>query len=269
MTPTGRLSLHQLTALDASPEELVAIAGDLECSHVSLFTFVPELARQHYPLVSRHDVPRLRDALDKAGVALGNVEVFPLETDAMPEAFRASLATGAALGASRATAHVHATDLQTAIARFADFCDLAAGFGLKAGLEFNGFSAVRDCATAGAIVRAAARPNGEVALDMLHLFRSGGTVADVAAVADLVGYAQICDGPLLLPIIARWREAIAERMLPGEGEFPLPQLIAALHDDTLLDVEVPQTAARQAGVSAPERARRAIAATRTLAREPA
>ena len=258
------LSLHHLTALDTTPAELIRIAGQLGCSHVCLFTYVPAQVRHMFPLVTDAQRPALKDALAAANVALGNLEVFPLDAEALPEDFRAALATGAALGASRATAHIHTPDLPTAIARFGDFCDLAADYGLKAGLEFNGFSAVRDATTAAAIVRAAGRPNGEIALDMLHLMRSGGTAADVASIADLIGYAQLCDGPLFLPENARWREAIEERMVPGEGEFPLAQLLAPLGADTLFDVEVPQTAARKAGISAHERARRAVAASRAI-----
>jgi len=269
---TRSLSLHQLTALDAPPARLIAIAGELGFSHVSLFTFVPEAARHVYPLVSAADVPALADALQQASVRLCNLEVFPLDSDAPAARFDAALATGAKLGASRATAHIHnipmtdlnATDLKTATARFASFCDQAAGHGLKAGLEFNGFSAVKNAETAEAIVRGAARANGEVVLDLLHLVRSGGSAKQVAQLADLICYAQICDGPLHIAEDARWREAVSERMLPGEGAFPLRNLLEPLRPDTLVEVEVPQTAARKAGVSALERARRAVEASRRL-----
>ncbi len=258
------LSLHHLTALDASPEALIAIAGSLGCSHVCLFAFVPEQAAHRFPVMAQADESRLRDALAAAEVALGNVEVFPLDSDASPARYRRALALAAALGASRATAHIHAADLQTAIVRFADFCDVAADFGLTAGLEFNAFSAIRDPATAAAIVRSTGRPNGDIALDLLHLVRSGSNVADVAAIADITGYVQLCDGPLNTRESARWHEAIEERMLPGEGEFPLAQLIAPLRAGTLFAVEVPQAAARKAGATAHERARRAVAAARNV-----
>lgn len=258
------LSLHQLTALDAPPAELIAIAGRLGCSHVCLFTFVPEQAQHVYPCVTPGELPVLADALSAASVELGNLEVFPLDSDASAARFEEALATGAALGASRATAHVHGANLQEAILRFGEFCDRAAGHGLKAGLEFNGFSAVRDAATAEAVVRGAARANGEVVLDLLHLVRSGGSMEQVAQLADLIGYAQLCDGPMQVPDGARWREAVGERLLPGEGEFPLKKLLQPLRLDTLIEVEVPQTAARKAGVSALERARRAVEASRRI-----
>ncbi len=257
------LSLHHLTVLDAAPLELIDIAARLGCAQVGLFTFMPAAVRHLYPLVGPQDIAQLAEALAEAHVRVGNLEVFPLDRDDEPARFDEALATGAALGAQRATAHIHSADLPAATLRFRDFCDRAAGRGLKAGLEFNAFSAVGDAATAAAIVRAAGRANGEVALDMLHLVRSGGGPADVAEIADLVFYAQICDGPAETAPENRFREAIGDRMLPGEGAFPIAAILAALRPGTLIEVEVPQTAARKSGVSPMERARRAVEASRS------
>src|SRR3546814_3157104 len=72
-----RLSLHHLTALDATPAELATIAGRLECQHITLFTHVPEQARAMFPCVMPDDVPALSDALASANVSVCNLEVFP------------------------------------------------------------------------------------------------------------------------------------------------------------------------------------------------
>jgi sugar phosphate isomerase/epimerase len=86
----------------------------------------------------------------------------------------------------------------------------------------------------------------------------------VAAVADLVDFVQLCDGPLAIAEDQRWREAVGERGLPGTGEFPLAALLAALRPGTIIDVEVPQSAARKAGIPALERAGRAVEASRAV-----
>lgn len=258
------LSLHQLTALDASPLALIEITHQLGCSHVCLFTHVPEPAAGRYPLVGTNDVPAAQAALADTGVAVSNLEVFPLDGATDPAAFEAGLATGAALGAPRATVHIHKATQDEAIARFGAFCDQAARHGIAAGLEFNAFSAVRDIASAEAIVRAAARPNGRLVLDCLHLARSGGTPEDVARAADLIDFVQLCDGPARVAEDQRFREAVTERALPGQGVFPLADILSALRPGTLLDVEVPQTSARKAGVSALDRARAAVDASRSL-----
>ena len=257
------LSLHHLTALEASPVELVQIAARVGCTHVSLFTNVPQRARHIYPCVNRIDIPAVAAALSAAGVQLHNLEVFPLDRPGELEGFEEGLEIGSMLGATRATAHIHATNPDQAVSLFSAFALYAASFGIVAGLEFNAFSAVKDVATAAAIVRAAGA--GSLVLDTLHLMRSGGGLADVAEVADLVGYCQLSDGPELLGNAERWHEAISERALPGESAFPLVALVQQLDCETMMEIEVPQDAARAAGANAQERAARAtIAAQRVL-----
>jgi sugar phosphate isomerase/epimerase len=256
------LSLHQLTVLDASPIDLIRIAGRLGCDHVCLFTNVPEQARHIYPAAARADVPALAETLAASGVSLYNLEVFPLDRDGEVERFEAGLQIGSDLGAKRATAHIHSANEEEAVMRFSAFADLAASYGVIAGLEFNAFSAVKDVAAAARIVRAAGM--GSVVLDTLHLVRSGGSERDVAEIADLVGYCQLSDGSMKIDEDKRWREAVAERMIPGEGEFDLARLVRPLRPGTVIEVEVPQKSATASGASAEERAARAVAGARQL-----
>lgn len=257
------LSLHHLTALDASPARLVELAGDAGCDHVCLFTFVPEAARGRYKLVSADDIPDLRTRMADTGVSLCNLEVFPLDGREDRDAFARALDVGAALGATKATAHVHeVSGLAEAADRFAAFCDLAAGHGIVGGLEFMGFSAIADIASAAQVVRAAGC--GGLACDVLHMVRNGGTVADVAAHADLIGYAQLCDGPLSRPREEWWAEAVRMREWPGHGEFPLVEMVRALREGTVIEVEVPRADDARAGMTDAERVARAVAATRAV-----
>lgn len=258
-----QLSLHHLTALDASPLELIAIAGRMGCAHVTLFTDVPEQARHVYPRVEIAHVPAIRDALTRANVSVCNLEVFPLDRDGALDRFAEGLRIGAAIGATRATAHLHdVVDEAQAIDRFAAFCEVAAEHGIVGGLEFNAFSAIHDMESAARIVRGA--QCGALVLDVLHLMRNGADLAAVSRYADLITYAQLCDGPLACPQEVAWHEAVRERAVPGQGEFPLSAILASLNDDVIIDAEVPQTAARKAGVTPEIRAQRAIAGIRTL-----
>jgi len=256
------LSLHHLTALDTTPAKLVGIAGAIDCARVCLFTHVPDDARHLFPMVTVDTREEVASALAKAGVRLNNLEVFPLTPDADLNAFRPGLEIGAGLGAARATAHVHFMQENEAMEAFGRFCDLAAEYHLAVGLEFNAFSKVRTVTSASAIVRGAARANGDIALDLLHAVRSAAMPSDVVTVAPIIGYAQVCDGPLAISRESRWREAIEERALPGEGEFPIAAMLAPLRAEVVIEVEVPQTKAMRAGVPALERARRAVEAAR-------
>jgi sugar phosphate isomerase/epimerase len=214
--------------------------------------------------VREDDVPEVAAALRQAGVTLCNLEVFPLDGDPDWSGFERSLAVGRALGATRATVHIHDVDDAQAARLLARFCDMAAGFGIVPGLEFNGFSAVRTLEQAAAIVAAAERENAALVCDMLHLVRNGCDVAGIAAARDRIGYLQICDGPLQRNESEVWHEAIRERGVPGTGQFPIAEALALLRPDTVIDVEVPQHAARKAGEPPIDRARRAVQAARAM-----
>lgn len=258
------LSLHHLTVLDATPLELIEIAGTLGCDHVCLFTHVPEEGRQMFPSVGRADIPVVRDALASAGVSLCNIEFFPIDGKPDYPAFEEALAVGQALGATKATVHVHGLDDDEAVRWLRDFCDRAAPFGIVPGLEPNAFSAVRSVVHAADIVRRVERENLAMVCDALHLVRSGGMVEDVAEASDLIGYFQICDGPLQIAEDDRWHEAIFERGIPGSGAFPLREVLPLLRPGTVIDVEVPQKVARKAGVDGLGRARQAVDAARSI-----
>jgi sugar phosphate isomerase/epimerase len=118
------------------------------------------------------------------------------------------------------------------------------------------------------VVERAAHPAGSVLVDALHLRRSGGSPADLAALPpERLPYGQLCDAPLE-PVWPDEQVAIAEsrggRLLPGDGELPLRELIDVLPPGSALSVEAPVAAL--ADRSPAERASRAFAAaTRLLA----
>ena len=77
------------------------------------------------------------------------------------------------------------------------------------------------------------RSNASVLIDALHFSRSGGLPAHVAQVDPaLLRYAQLCDaGPGHARPHRRARahsRGVDGRLLPGEGVFPLTDLVAAL-----------------------------------------
>ena len=91
-----------------------------------------------------------------------------------------------------------------------------------------------------------------------------GAPADLASVdRSLLPYAQVADAPRASPPAAELRaEARTRRLLPGEGDLPLRELIAALPPDAPLSVEAPT--ARLAALPFADRARAALAATKAL-----
>jgi sugar phosphate isomerase/epimerase len=109
---------------------------------------------------------------------------------------------------------------------FAGVCDRAVEHGLLVQIEFMSLASLPTIADAWAVVQAAGRANGGIVLDSWHFFRAG-TLADLDAVpAERVFGVQISDA-------LRTRRSdpahdTVTRLMPGEGELPLAELLVAL-----------------------------------------
>jgi sugar phosphate isomerase/epimerase len=270
------LSLSHLTVLDAPPPELVTVAAEAGFDAVGVRVF-PAGDEPPYPMLG--DTPMVRDTLARlAGtdVQVFDVEVLRLRPDSRHEDALRILDAGLRLGARAVLVIANDPDESRLVDRFAAVCAAAAARGLRASLEFMVFSSVKTLADARRIVDRAAHPAAAILVDALHLHRSGGTPADVAAVPPgLLPYAQLCDGPYqpvragsaappgMTPAeAAALTEARTGRRLPGAGDLPLRDLVAALPAGAALAVESP--VADLAGAPPAEVARLAYAAVTRL-----
>ena len=258
------LSLHHLTAMDASAAELVAIAEDLRCDTVCLFTYLPERLKPLLPCIETDaEVKELARRLADTHVSVCNLELFPIARDMDLDGYRRGFERGAALGGWRATTMVYDVEGPLASELFVRLCDVAAEYGIEIGLEFIGLSPVDSFAAAEAFLAETGAANASIVVDALHLFRTGGTVAELG-LSDRIGYAQLCDGPLRMPEGGYRKDAIANRALPGAGEFPLVDMVMQLPAGIPVSVEVPQHRLRDQGMPAADRARRAVEASRGI-----
>jgi len=259
--------------MEAEPPELVSIASAVGCQQVCLFTNIPvfdssEAANSSspFPLVTESNRQLLRARLRDTGVAIANIEFFSLTPGLDIESYRHGLELGSELGARCAVTHIYDPDPARALDNLGRLSDMAAEYALDVALEFMGVSP--DCASiqrAVDLVQQVRRDNLGIAVDMLHLVRTGGTPEDVAAVSPgLIRYAQLCDGADMRVCADYMEEALHARMVPGAGCFPLRELLEALPQSTPLDVEVPRLARQQAGMPALARAQQAVSASRRL-----
>ncbi|HTJ64802.1 MAG TPA: sugar phosphate isomerase/epimerase [Alphaproteobacteria bacterium] len=258
------LSLDHLTIFDTSPAQLIDIAAGLGIPLVSLWTQLPLQA--DLPLVTKANKAETLARMRDTGVKLGNMECFNLTPEVKPEDFRPAIALGAELGATSLVAiNAWDPDRSHALDNFAGLCRIAAEFGMKVNVEFISMGKVRTLEDAVAFITDSGEPNVGITVDFLHLVRTGGTAADLGKVdPKLIGYVQICDGPAGLAREEWNDEGFEQRQVPGEGEFPLAALLAAVPVGVTIGVEVPQRSRREAGISAAERARLAVAGTRNL-----
>lgn len=257
------LSLHHLVAIEISAAELVKVAAAVGADRVCLFVQSMPGASD-FPLVRPEDVPEVGRVMQGTGVTACNLEYFGLAADVDVGSFRPALEIGARLGATRATALAFDADMARLADHFSQFCELTPEYGIDASVEFMPLTPLASFAQAVTLVRAAGHAGRTIALDMIHMVRTGGLPSDLTASGPgLIGYAQLCDGPKVATADYR-EEAVHNRMPPGEGEWPLAQFLKQIPPDVPLSVEVPMNRLRDRGVSAVERARIAIDAARRL-----
>lgn len=253
------VSLDCLSLPDVAPVDLVAIAG--ECGYGACSLWVQPPAMYDVMLATPAMRSELEHALAERGVVLGNLEVFNLNSEDPVDACAPALALGAQLGAGTATAIDFGPPRDDIAERFAAFQRLCADHGLRALLEPISMGNVRTLRD-GVEVIERARVEGALVVDCVHLVRTGGGADTLRATPrELVGHVQVCDGPAAIAPDDIGVEATANRLYPGEGDFPLADILAAVPPGATVGVEVPNLARLQQGVPALERAAEAFAAT--------
>jgi sugar phosphate isomerase/epimerase len=263
-----RLSLSHLTVLDVGPPHLIALAAEAGFRAVGIRLCSPMPGGVAYPL--RAGSPELRETrrlMNAHDVVVSDIEVVRIAADTRIDDYAGAFEAGAELGARRVCVNIDDPDRTRVIDRLSALCDLAAPFGLALDVEFMVWRPVARLEDAASVVKAVRKPNAFILVDALHLARSGGTVASVEALDPaLIGSVQFCDAPLAPPpptgIID---EARGNRLLPGEGELPLRELIAVLPKEVPLSAEVPLARERDST----KRARLVREATERLLRESA
>jgi len=266
-----RISIDFISVMGMPPVDFVELTARLGVRQIGLASR-PIVSNPHgYPEWSLlDDVPMqraVRDALAANDVSVALGEGFLIMPGADIAVSAPLFDLMAFLGAERVNVACIEPDRARNFDQIAQFAAMAAERGLKPVLEFAPIMSVTDLPMALDAVAHAARPGFGVLIDALHLARSGGTVADVAALDPaLIGYVQLCDGPADWTMDSYMDEARFNRLCPGEGAFPLAALVAAVPGDVPLGLEIPMQSVAEAGIGPAERLAPSIAAVEAMLR---
>lgn len=261
------IALAALTVLELAPPDQVRCAVDAGYAYVGLRLLPATLDEPQHPMVG--DTPMVRETkrrLDDTGVEALDVEIFRLKPDTDVAGYRRALETGAELGAREALVAGNDPDEARLTERFAQFCELAAEYGIGANLEPMPWTDVRDFAQGARIVERAGRDNGGLLIDPIHFDRGGNIAAEISGVpAKRLRYVQLCDAPAERPrdTAMLLHQARAERLMPGDGALDLRGILHAVPRDRPLSLEIPMQALART-MPAVERARRMLAKTHRL-----
>jgi sugar phosphate isomerase/epimerase len=259
-----------LTLLGMPVIEHVQLAAELGC--VSISTGLGRLPMEMFgreeiwPDWSLANDPQLRRDLKVAladnGVHIGLGEGFRVAEGMDVADYAGQLDIFAELGALRINAIGTEPDEGRALDQFGVLSDMVMARGMRFLVEFAPPHAISCAADALKVADALGHDRCGMMLDAMHFFRSGGTVGQVASLP--VIYAQMCDVPAQAPDdMSYMDEAMWQRLVPGQGELPLAEWVAALPDDCEIGMEVPNLVRLQA-IGAPQHAAETVNAARAL-----
>lgn len=267
-----QLSLDHLTVATVGPLELLEIAQACGCAAVNLrMEPAPYLPVPWYDVIGD---PGMRAAIrakaEQTGVAIRTVDPFVLREETTLDRLRPFVDAAADIGAKAINTVCYDPDNQRLVDNLAALAELATASGLGTRVELFAFSAINTLAKAVALLTATGRSDITLNADILHLTRTGASMAELARVPrDMIGYAQICDGPATMPVDEQMAEATLNRLVPGEGAFDLIGFINALPENITIGIEAPSGVLTEQGLTPLEKARRIVDATRKVQREAA
>jgi sugar phosphate isomerase/epimerase len=266
-----RLGIGFLSVFALPPVDLVDLAADLGCHYISTVV-------QGQPLVPLDFAPySLKDgalrknllaAMAHRGVTISLGDGFLVLPGAEMHSFSIDLDVLAELGVRWINAVSLDPDLNRTFDQFAALTELAAQRNIRTAVEPVPGLTVGNLPTALAAVAHVGRPDFRLLIDTMHLVRSGSSAADLAAVDPaLIGYAQLNDTTLTPRLDNYMEEAMFERMVPGEGELPLRDILVVLPSDIVIEIEVPRRSLALTGATPIDRLRPCVDAARRLLSE--
>lgn len=270
-----RVGIEMLTLLGMPPVEYINLASKLGCREVSsgltglplsmfgIDDFAP------WPMWSLRDEPKLRTELKAAmrdtGVLIGLAEGFRTSPSNDVADYSSDLDLFAELGALRVNAIGLEPDLARSNDQLAQLCDMTMERGMTFTVEFCPAHAVGTLQDVQALIDHIGGGKAKFLIDSMHFFRTGGTVSQIEALdPSTIGYVQLADCRTSLSDDEYMAAAMFAREVPGMGELPLKEFIAALPADVTISVEVPRLDDLRGGMPAEMHAERCVAAARAL-----
>ncbi|MFL6851063.1 MAG: sugar phosphate isomerase/epimerase family protein, partial [Sphingomicrobium sp.] len=158
-------SLAQLTVLDASPPELIRLAREAGYDFVGL-RLLEVTGGDAWPLATDAQLMReAKAAMSAYEIGVLDVELVRLTPEIRIEELRPTLEAAAELGVKHILTQAHDSDWARLVHNFGTLCDLLAGYGMTADVEFLTWTQMRGVNEVMRLLNAANRTNVGITVD--------------------------------------------------------------------------------------------------------
>jgi sugar phosphate isomerase/epimerase len=269
---TATIGIENISVFGLPPVEFVALAADLGCQHISTGLTGFDFGVCDYPKFSLRDDAALRRemiaVMRDRGISISLGEGVVIRPGVTARDFARDLDLFAELGCLRINTVSMEPDFARTCDAFAAVAQMTVERGMRITTEFAPSLTVASLPQALEARRRVGRDDFRLLIDTMHLVRSGGTAADIAALdPEIVDYVQLCDAPAQPRFESYHEESMFERMVPGEGGLNLIPIVAALPADRVYALEVPLRSEALGGKGPHERLGKCVAAARALLAE--
>ncbi len=185
---------------------------------------------------------RVEKALAETGLCALDLEVVWFKSGEALKTHDKMIEAALELGARNVLCVSSELDIAQTKRRFEHLCKRAEAGSVRVVLEFLAITEISTLQQALNVVQDVAHPAGGILVDTLHLQRTGSEPEDLNAIdPTLMPYIQLCDASA--DLLDSSPEGVLEdalylRQLPGEGELPLQETLAALDPMLPLSLEV-------------------------------
>jgi sugar phosphate isomerase/epimerase len=266
------LGIEFISVFGLPPVDFVHLAADLGCRHISTALVGRPLESLGYPAFSLKEDARLRRdlraALDERNVGISLGEGMVITPGADVSELAGDLDIMAELGVATINTLSFDHDRGRTFDQLAALTGMAAARGIATSIEMAPGLPVGDLpAVQAAIAHVGA--GLRVTVDTMHWGRSGYGAAELRELgAEHVGYLQLSDTTYRPRMPSYLKEAMYERMAPGDGELPLAEMLQAAPADVVIGLEIPMRTLAESGVGPMDRLRPCVAAARELLHQP-
>ncbi len=254
-------SLGPFTALDLPIGSFIKAAAEHRLDAVSLIVCPPN-PQLMSRCVTNENIQSIITSLDQYQISVLNAECLMLTPKTRIEDCYPAIEIAHQLGAKSITALLFDVDEARVVLHLQRLADRAERYDLKVNIEFLAM-APRWNSLVGLnqLLDKVNHPNIKICIDALHFIRSGGDISEIINIpAERIAVLQICDGDHLNITADYAYEAGENRVIPGEGVFPLEEIIGALPKNLPVEIEVPLVSS----LSVADRLSKVVSATRNF-----